>query len=489
MTDLKICLVSSEVAPLAKTGGLADVAAGLGRYLKTAGHDVRIFMPFYDRQSYDDVTFESLGEAQDVRVDHFGDSGFTFSVKLTVLPGSDVPIYCVVCPELFDREELYGSYSDEHVRFGLLNRAVLETCQRLGWAPDVFHCNDWHTGLLPLYLKTHYGWDQLFRESKTMLTIHNIGYQGTFSTDALKDLGLDEHANLFYQEDYREGFVNFLKTGLIYSDWLTTVSDTYAREIQTEEFGMGLEEILQRRAGALTGIVNGVDYEDWSPETDPLINHNYSADDLSGKAKNKADLIEVFHLDVPMDAPLIGCVSRLTGQKGFELLLDILPVLLRQENMGFLILGSGEEKYEQYFQWLRDAFPTKVGVYKGYNNELAHKIEAGADVFLMPSRYEPCGLNQMYSLRYGTVPVVRGTGGLADTVVRFDPATGVGTGFVFQDFDVDQLHAEMRRCLQTWKDQGAWSHLIQNGMRQDFSWEKQGLLYEQLYRSLATVQQ
>ncbi|MCA8944070.1 MAG: glycogen synthase GlgA [Planctomycetes bacterium] len=481
---MKICLVSSEVAPLAKTGGLADVVAGLGRYLESNGHDVRIFMPLYGRISRDEFPFETVDAATSVTLD-LGKEKFEFALRRTKLPNSEsLPVYGIDCPQLFHREELYGSYADEHVRFGLLNRAVLESCQRLQWAPDVFHLNDWHTGLLPLYLKTLYAWDDLFRHAKTLLTIHNIGYQGTFPTDALADLGLEKYATLFHQGDYRDGFVNFLKTGMIYSDWLTTVSETYAKEIQTSDYGMGLEDVLVQRAGALTGIVNGVDYGDWNPEIDPLIRHHYTADDLTGKPKNKAELIKAFELEIDANAPLFGSVSRLTGQKGFELLPDILPILLRQENMGLVILGSGEEKYEKYFQWLRDKFPTKVGIFRGYNNELAHKIEAGADMFLMPSRYEPCGLNQMYSLKYGTAPIVRRTGGLADTVVPFNPRTGEGTGFVFERFDVDELHREMRRALEVWQDRNAWARLVQNGMAQDFSWQRQGPRYENLYSGL-----
>lgn len=487
MSPRRICLVSSEVAPLAKTGGLADVAAGLSRYLAAAGHDVRIFMPHY-AQVPADVETVPVENAQDLEM-NLGETSYKFSLKLAHLPGPErVKVYLVDCPALFHRDELYGSYSDEPVRFGLLSRAVLESCQRLQWGPHVFHCNDWHTGLLPLYLKTSYAWDKLFANARTLLTIHNIGYQGTFSKDALSDLGLEQQAKLFHQGDYKEGTINFLKTGLLYADWITTVSETYAREIQTEELGMGLESVLRQRSNVLTGIVNGCDYGDWNPSDDALIPHHYTRDDLAGKAKNKAVLASAFELDLAPGAPLFGSVSRLTGQKGFELLPDILPILLRETQMGYVVLGSGEKKYETYFQWLRDRFPKQVGFYRGYNNELAHRIEAGADLFVMPSRYEPCGLNQMYSLRYGTVPIVRRTGGLADTVQPFDPRTGEGTGFVFDEFEPESLHREMRRALSVWQDRGAWARLVQNGMQRDYSWSRQGPRYEALYAKLAPAE-
>jgi len=355
----------------------------------------------------------------------------------------------------------------------------------MGWGPDVFHCNDWHTGLLPLYLKAGYAWDELFRDTKTLLTIHNIGYQGAFPAERLAELDLDEHRDLLYREDLDAGVLNMLKTGLLYADALSTVSETYAREIQTEEYGMGLEGILQARADHLFGIVNGVDYDVWSPEADELIPHRFSPDDPTGKAKNKRELLERFSL-APADdgVPLLGIVSRLTGQKGFELLPDVLPVFLQRQDLRLVVLGSGEEKYESYFQWLRDTFPEKVAVYRGYDDALAHAIEAGSDLFLMPSRYEPCGLNQMYSLRYGTIPVVRKTGGLADTVRPFDPATGEGTGFLFDEFTSEGLFRALGEALHVFRDRKAWKRLVANAMREDFSWERQAGLYVDLYERL-----
>ena len=485
MEPLRILLVSSEIAPFAKTGGLADVAAGLGRYLGGQGHDVRLLMPAYGRIDADRFPFEPHPALQEMSLE-LGTHSFRCSVTTSPLPKSEVQVMFLRCPELYGRQEIYSSDSDEHLRFALLSRACLDVCQWLEWSPDVIHCNDWHTGLTPLYLKAGYGWDRLFEPTRTVLTIHNLGYQGVFSADTVPALGLEDQRQLLYQESLRAGTVGFLESGLLYADALTTVSETYAREIQTPEFGMGLEELLRARSDSLVGIVNGVDYEDWDPETDPLIPHNYSCDDRSGKDKDKRHLLEHFGLTHDPLVPVVGIISRLTVQKGFELLPDILPVLLREQSFQLVVLGSGEAKYEEYFQWLRDAFPDAVGFFCGYDNELAHRIEAGCDAFLMPSRYEPCGLNQMYSMKYGTVPIVRRTGGLADTVEPYDPATGEGTGFVFEAFSSEARHTAVVAALECYRDRPAWRRLVTNGMRRDFSWERQGRHYVDLYERLSS---
>ena len=485
MKRFSICHVSSEVAPFAKTGGLADVAAGLSGFLGSRGHDLRLFLPLYRRIREDGYPLLPSPEQQDLRI-AFGKTEYRADILTTPLPGSDgaAYVYLVDCPALFDREDLYTDDADEPLRFALLSRAAIESCQRMQWGPDVFHLNDWHTGLLPIYLRTRYAWDELFTTTKTLMTIHNIGYQGVFPARTLEDLGLMAQRRHLDRDDVQGGVVNFLKTGLLHADALATVSRTYAREIQTEEFGMGLEGILQQRRDVLTGIVNGIDYGDWNPETDPLIAHPYTADDLSGKAKMKQALLEEFNLPYDERVPVFGIVSRLTGQKGFELLRDILPILLQRHDLRLVVLGSGEKELETWFQWLRNSYPQKVANYRGYNNELAHQIEAGADLFLMPSRYEPCGLNQMYSLKYGTAPIVRRTGGLADTVEPFDASTGRGTGFVFDAFDPQALSGAISEALSVWRMPTVWAQLVQNGMAQDFSWDRQGREYEALYQSL-----
>lgn len=492
MTDaLRIALVSSEVTPFAKTGGLADVVAGLGRWLGSAGHEVRVFMPLYGQVSGGGFDLHEAREIGRLKI-RFDGSEHEFGAMVGLLPQSKVPVYFVDCPTMFGRDHLYSStYADEHIRFGLLCRAAIEFCQRLGFAPDVFHCNDWHTALTPLYLRTLYAWDGLFRKTRTLLTIHNLGYQGQFPASVVDDLGLGASRGLFHQDDLNnKGEVNFLKTGLLYADWLTTVSSTYAQEVQTTDGGRGLDDVLRARSDVLTGIVNGVDYGDWDPAHDRWLTSHFSAADLAGKAECKQKLLDRFNLDrgSPGDGadPLVfGIVSRLTSQKGFDLLPDVLPVVMRDPRVRLCVLGSGEQRYEDYFQWLRDQAPDRVGLYRGYNEELAHWIEAGSDAFLMPSSFEPCGLNQMYSLRYGTIPIVRRTGGLADTVQDWNPATGAGTGFVFDRFESHALLQQIRRALEVWSDRAAWRKLMLNGMAEDWSWARQGPRYVEIYEKLS----
>ncbi len=480
MTKLRICLVASEVAPFAKTGGLADVGKGLSAALHARGHDVLVVMPMYGRVRDGGYRFDPVAEAQAVSFS-LGERTWEFSAFATDLPGSAVRVVFVHLPELFGGDEIYTAGGEETLRFAALSCAAIELCQRLGFAADVFHCNDWHTALLPFYLRTRYAWDRLFDTSRTLLTIHNIGYQGTVGVDALPALGLDGERHLLDADDLEAGVLNPLRNGIRYADAVSTVSRTYASELLTAEFGMGLEASLRARREVLTGIVNGCDYEDWDPATDRLLPHRYSAGDLSGKAANKAALLAEFSLPHDDDRPLVGVVSRLTYQKGFELAAEVLPVVLQRGACRLLALGTGEPKYEQLFQDLRDLYPDAVGYYRGYSNELAHRIEAAADLFLMPSRYEPCGLNQMYSLKYGTIPVVRRTGGLADTVEDCDPRAGTGTGFLFDEFRAQALFDVLVRALELYHDRAAWAALVQRAMAVDWSWQRQVLEYEALY--------
>jgi len=480
-------LAASEVAPFAKTGGLADVMAGLSRFLAspTNGepHSVRLFVPYYRRIREAGLATSMVEGAERLEL-RMADRIMSYSLLVGTLPASRAALYLVDCPELYDHDALYTDDSDEPLRFAFLSRVVLEACQLMQWAPDVIHCNDWHTALLPLYLKTLYAWDGLFARTKTVLTIHNIAYQGMFSEAVLDRIGLGNQRSHMDHDDLRQGRLSFLKAGVRHSDRVSTVSRTYAREILTAEHGMGIDGLLRARPDDVVGIVNGVDYGDWDPGTDPLIPHQFTATDLSGKARMKEALLSRMGLPHDRSALTFGVVSRLTSQKGFDLFADSVPVILQREDVRMCVLGSGDHENEKYFQWLRDTWPRKVAIYRGYNNELAHWIEAGCDVFLMPSRYEPCGLNQMYSLRYGTPPVVRRTGGLADTVRPWDPATGSGTGFLFDDFSSRALLATLEWLLENWRDQHRWRQLILNGMEQDFSWAKQGPEYLDLYRSL-----
>jgi starch synthase len=482
---MRICFLSSEVAPLAKAGGLGDVSAALPRYLHDAGHDVRVFVPFYARIATSGREIVPVDFIQNIAV-HMGPHTYHFSLYTTPLPNSSLWVYLVQCAPLYARPELYTNDADEHMRFGLLTRAALDACQRMGFAPHVLHCNDWQTAIAPLYVDALYRWDQLFRSTRTLLTIHNIGYQGVFGAGAINDLGLTSHAGAFHQEDLRAGRVNLLKTGILHADMLNTVSPTYAREVQSGPMGAGLEGLLRQRASSFVGILNGVDYDEWSPDQDPYLPQHYTSDDLSGKAAIKTSLLATLGLRPTSGAPLIGMITRLTGQKGLDLLFDALPWLLQRYDLRLAVLGSGEPRYEQFFGLLQQQFPGRVCFFWGYSNELAHLIEAGADMFLMPSLYEPCGLNQMYSLRYGTVPIVRNTGGLADTVELYDAQRGTGTGIVFNDYNREGIAWALTTALALYQRPRAWRQMMLNGMAQDFSWERQGAEYVRLYTRLAS---
>jgi len=484
MTPLKILFLTAELAPFAKTGGLADVSAALPRHLTDHGHDARVVLPLYGRIGvrHPELVLEPVPELQDIAFDH-GPHRIVFSVKTTMIPGSDTPAYFVDCPPLFGRDAIYTQDHDEHLRFLVLTRAALEMCQRWAWAPDVFHLNDWHTAMLPLYLRTVYAWDALFAGSRTLLTIHNLGHQGVFGSGILPDLGLPD-THLLHQDDLREGRIGFLKTGLLLADRLSTVSPTYAREIQTPGYGFGLDGVLRMRAGDLTGILNGVDYDVWDPRTDRYLVAKYSEKSLHRKEKNKEALLHAMGLPYVKGVPVFGIVTRLTHQKGIDLLYEPVPRILGDHEARFVALGSGAEEYAQFLQGLAARFPGKARYFAGFDEKLAHLIEAGADFFLMPSRYEPCGLNQMYSLRYGTAPIVRATGGLVDTVQPFRASTGEGNGFVFEHYTGDGLHWAMTHALEVHADPKAWRTLQKNAMAADFSWAVEGPRYVELYRSM-----
>ncbi len=481
--SLRVCQMAAEVTPFAKTGGLGDVVAGLSRALAKNGHQVRIFLPFYAKVAKLDFQFVGVDFLRDIEI-ALGQRRFTYSVVTTKLPASDVDVYFIHCPALYHHDSIYSGEWDEYLRYALLTRAAFDCCQRMGWAPDIVHAHDWHTALAPIYLRTLYAWDRLFARTKSVLTLHNLAYQGVFGSSTLEDLGLAPHAHLLYNEDLAAGRVSFMKSGLLYADVLTTVSRTYAREIQTAEHGFGLDPLLRARSDRLVGIVNGVDYDDWDPATDRYLPHHFSAAKIAGKAKMKQALIKKVGLAAGKSTPVLGIVSRLTAQKGLDLLFDSLPEFLYHRDLCFVALGSGEERYESFLAWLQISFPGKAWYFPGYNEELAHWIEAGADIFLMPSRYEPCGLNQMYSLRYGTPPVVRRTGGLADTVELWNPVSEEGTGFPFDHFTPEGLRWGIDTALRIFADADAWKKLVQNGMAKDFSWAKQVGLYEELYGRL-----
>lgn len=480
---MNIAFAASEVVPFAKTGGLGDVLGSLPIAIRKLGHDVKVFLPNYS--SIDHFRFHinychNIGELL-IRV-----NGMNHKVHLFMahLPNSDVECYFVDCPYYYHRPHIYTNDHDEDERFILFSKAVIETLQRLRWQPDIIHCNDWQTGLIPLYIKDNYSWDTFFHHTATVITIHNIGYQGRFGKKTLWNAEI--RSDLFYENGPVETMrsVNFLKIGLMFADAISTVSETYAYQIKTYEHGAGLDGVLNYRNKDFYGIINGVDYDIWNPEKDKLIPYNYSINDLSNKYKNKSHLLQTVHLPEKENTPLIGIVSRLVYQKGFDLVRDSIYELLSLPAQ-WIVLGSGEEEYERLFRAAAYSFPDKFFSFIGYNNELAHLIEAGADMFLMPSRYEPCGLNQIYSLKYGTVPIVHKTGGLADTVIDWNEylAKGeeIGTGFSFNNFNTYALVNTVARAIKTYHYKDAWTTIMKNGMSKDFSWEVSAKKYLQLY--------
>jgi starch synthase len=481
---LPVALLSSEAAPLAKTGGLADVVAALAKYLHDAGHDVRVFMPAYSTLDRVAIGAQPLAGLADVPLE-FAGHHYRYTVLQARLPGSGAPLLLIDCPVLYGRGSLYTEDVDEHLRFIAFTRASIETCQRLQWAPRILHCNDWHAGFGPLYLKSVYAWDRLFAGTRSVLTIHNIGYQGRFKAANAPDVGLGDAMHLLHQDELRAGVVNTLRHGIMYADAITTVSPTYAREILTSEFGMGLEDSLRARGADLVGILNGVDYDEWDPRHDRWLPLHFDAGSLEHKTRLKHDFLRRLGLHFTSRSPLAGIISRFATQKGLDLLFDVLPPLLARRNFCLVALGSGESRYEQFFANLQRRFPTRVFFHRGYSEELAHWIEACADIFLMPSLYEPCGLNQMYSLRYGTIPVVRRTGGLADSVEPVDAEQGTGTGIVFDDFNTEAMNGALNQALDLYAKPRLWRRFVQNAMAEDFSWNRRGAEYVALYERLA----
>jgi starch synthase len=474
---MHIVFVASECVPYSKTGGLADVVGALPRALASLGHQVSVYVPRYRQTKL--AAPETVVRSITVPFD----DQYRFASVVTAENGSGVRFFFVDYPHYFDRDGLYGTsagdYPDNAERFALFSRAVLEASKILG-VPDVFHCHDWQSALLPVMLRTLYDEDPAFREVATVFTIHNMGYQGLFPSDILPLLMLPWDLLTISKMEFF-GQVNFLKGALVFSDFVSTVSKKYSQEIQTTEYGFGLEGVLRSRAATVTGILNGVDYEEWSPQTDKFTVAKYSPQDLSGKVACKQDLLNAFGVtEADLKLPVIGIVSRFAAQKGFDLIAQIMDRLAREE-MIVVALGAGDKPYEEMFQRLNKQFPNKIAVKVAYDNAIAHKIEAGADMFLMPSRYEPCGLNQIYSLKYGTVPIVRATGGLDDTIEPWDARTGKGTGFKFTEYTGEALLATVKQALLAYRDQSSWQTLMRNGMGRDFSWGASAREYGKVY--------
>jgi starch synthase len=468
---MNILMVASEATPYAKTGGLADVLGALPAALVERGERVAVVLPAYRENYYPQPTREAyrslwipLG------------SGYMVDIRETSDRG--VAYYFVDCPALYDRDGIYGhgpvDFPDNHLRFAVLSMAAIGVARHL-FTPQLIHVHDWQASLAPVYLREHFGGDPTFRRVKTLLTIHNLGYQGLFPPTVVPEIGLDPRwMNPEQLEFY--GQVNFLKAGIAWSDAVSTVSKGYAREIQTPEYGFGLEGFLLKH-GPITGIVNGVDYSLWNPTTDPHIAQNYSIGNLSGKQACKRAILAEYGLPADnLERPLLAIISRFASQKGFDIFAEAASRLM-QLDLSLIVLGSGDAGYESMFRALAESYPDRVGIRVVYDTALSHRIEAGADMFLMPSRYEPCGLNQIYSLKYGTVPVVRATGGLDDTIDG-------DTGFKFRDYSGDALLEAVRQALQAFEYKEDWARRMRRGMEKDFSWNASAGEYVDLYRSL-----
>ncbi|KPK38893.1 MAG: hypothetical protein AMJ78_09330 [Omnitrophica WOR_2 bacterium SM23_29] len=456
---LKVLMASSEVVPFSKTGGLADVVGSLPLAIHKLGVDIRVVTPRY----------------KSVKI-------YGKEARLN----NDVSVYFIEHEGYFMRNNLYGDktgdYPDNLERFTFFSRKTLELLRDLDFKPDIIHCNDWQTALIPVYLKTIFKDEPFYKDIKTIFTIHNIGYQGLFPKEEFPKTGLPR--NLFSIDglEYYDK-VNILKGGLVFSDIITTVSPTYAKEIQTREFGYGLEGVLSQRKESLFGIVNGVDYYEWNPSDDKELKYHFSATKIDGKYKEKIVLQKEGGLKEDVNAPLIGIISRLADQKGLDIISQIIDKLLNME-VQLILLGTGDEKYHVLFERMKKKYPRKASVHLKFDAVLAKKIYAGSDMFLMPSRYEPCGLGQLISLRYGTIPIVRKTGGLADTINEYNPITNKGNGFVFERYDANELFDTIKRAVNLYKDKSAWRKLVLKVMKYDFSWEDSAKKYIGLYRKI-----
>lgn len=477
---MNILLASAEVAPFAKTGGLGDMAEILPQSLNGLGEKCAVVTPLYRLVRKNGYSPDMVKKDIPLKI---GGKDYTFD--LSVINHKGTEYYFVGNDSLYDRENLYGTpqgdYSDNIIRYGLFSRAVLEIARYLG-KQDIIHCNDWHTGLVPFYLKTMYKDDEFFKGTKVLYTIHNIAYQGLFPKEMLPVVDIPkEHFTPKGVEFYDK--ISFMKTGIAYSDAISTVSEGYSREMLTKEFGCGLDGLLKSRGDDIYGILNGADYATWNPTTDEFIIKNYDEDTLGNKIECKKDLLKEFGIPFNEEAPLIGMITRLAEQKGVDLVVQDLEDILAL-GANFIILGTGDERYNKLFENLDKKYKGRAGAKVTFNNPLAHKIEAGSDIFLMPSRYEPCGLNQMYSLKYATIPVVRGTGGLEDTIEDFDPHTKKGNGFKFKRASGPDMLEAIKRAVDVFKDKATWKSLMKSAMKYDFSWKASAKRYIKLYKDI-----
>ncbi|HEX6715683.1 MAG TPA: glycogen synthase [Pyrinomonadaceae bacterium] len=475
---MRVAILTSEAVPFAKTGGLADVSGALPQALKSLDVDAKLILPLYDQV---DRTLLNGGSVENVSVEW---RGKIHQVCFWYSDATGTPAYLLEAPEFFARSSIYGD-NDDHIRFAFFSRAALALLKHLSFVPDVVHGNDWPCGFAMAELRARRRYEEFFRNTRSLFSLHNVGYQGLFDAGDLWWLGFGDPPE---RDDFMlDRHASALKAGIIAADALSTVSPRYAREIQTPQQGHGLDWLLRARSDRLAGITNGVDYSLWNPETDPHIAANFSAEDLSGKRECKLDLLRRFGLPEDPNRPILAIISRLVGQKGYDLIRQISYPILETGSV-FIALGAGAKEYEDFLQWWHDTAPQRVGIYKGYAGEpLAHQIEAGADMFLMPSLYEPCGLNQMYSMRYGTVPIVRATGGLDDTVQQFNPLDGLGTGFKFGPYEAGALLEKIREALYFYARPEQWRKIQHNGMSVDNSWEAAAKKYLKLYEEIVKL--
>lgn len=475
--NLKILMVSAEVVPFAKTGGLADVAGSLPKALTAMGNDTRIVLPRY--RGIDNVATVTDFPVQ------MGDRMETCIVRESYIEAKlpeggvkKVPVYFIDNYHYYDREGIYCHY-DEAERFAFFSKAVLEMVKKIDFQPDIIHCNDWQSGPIPFLIKEKYIGDPFFSKTATVFTVHNLLYQGNYPRECLNLLGV---GNEYFHPERLEFFgqVSYMKAGLMYADIINTVSKRYAQEIQTPELGLGFEGLLRKRSQDLHGIVNGINYHEFNPADDPRIFHTYGPDSLADKYENKYSLQK--QMDLPArDVPVIGLISRLVDQKGLDLIAEIFDRLMK-EDLQFIVLGSGDRHYEEMLTRMREQYPHKMGLYLGFDGILAQRIYAGADMFLMPSKFEPCGLGQLISLRYGTVPIVRATGGLADTIVDYNGRTGTGNGFSFEPYDAVVMLETIKRALRLYvQEPEQWRKLVIHELGQDFSWNRSAAEYLELY--------
>ena len=482
--NLKILFLAPEVVPFAKSGGLADVAGSLPIALKKTGIDVRLVIPYYQTVKIKNIESRLAIKGLEIPL---GKEKLRADIYESSL-GKNIPVYLVEREDLYNRPNLYGNsagdYYDNIERFSFFSHAALIAAQRLNFKPDIIHCHDWQTGLVPALLKGPYSNVDYFSSTSSVFTIHNLGYQGVFPANRLAVTGLD-HDKFFHPEGLEYwGNISLLKSGIVFSDSITTVSPSYAKEIQTSEYGMGMEGLFQRRRESLYGILNGVDYDNWNPAKDPHIISNYSTRRMAGKIKCKEELIKEMKIDSAFNnRPLIGVVSRLDAQKGLDLLIEILNDIFKL-NVGLVILGDGDTNLKKAIKSAAVQNKGKMGVSFGFNESLSHRIIAGNDMFLIPSRYEPCGLTQMYALKYGSVPIVRAVGGLNDTIVQFDKGSDEGNGFKFHDYDAKALYRSIKQAVSLYDNSKIWKKLRSKGMKSNFSWNRSAGLYMEVYESV-----